>query len=116
VCTPVIETRGARAGGGGQRPARETAPSRAPKPKTPSPRLLPTDSYHYCTVPYSGEDAILFVGLAVVAACLLRGKLATTLLLAAGAALQGVLAPSMGITLGRLGNAVSWFLSIVPVR
>ena len=86
------------------------------KPKTPSPRLLLTDSYHYCTVPYSGEDAILFVGLAVVAACLLRGKLATTLLLAAGAALQGVLAPSMGITLGRLGNAVSWFLSIVPVR
>lgn len=73
-----------------------------------------TDGYHYCTVPHSGEDAILFIGVAVVAACVLRGKLATTLLLGAGALLAGVVA-APDVTLGRLGNAVSWFLSIVPV-
>lgn len=101
------------AGGSGPRARRPRRGHQNQNTLAPPP---PTDSYHYCTVPYSGEDAILFVGLAVVAACLLRGKLATTLLLAAGAALQGVLAPSMGVTLGRLGNAVSWFLSIVPVR
>lgn len=75
----------------------------------------PTDGYHYCTVNHSGEDVILFVGVAVVAACVLRGKLATTLLLGAGALLAGVVA-APGVTLGRLGNSVSWFLSIVPVR
>lgn len=72
------------------------------------------DGYHYCTVPHSGEDAILFIGVAVVAACVLRGKLATTLLLGAGALLAGVVA-APHVSLGRLGNAVSWFLSIVPV-
>lgn len=72
-----------------------------------------SDNYHYCPVPHSGQDAILFVGLAVVAACVLRGKLGTTMLLLAGAALEA-LTVIPGWTLGRLGNSISWFLSIVP--
>lgn len=72
-----------------------------------------TDSYHYCPVPHSGQDAILFVGLAIVAACVLRGKLGTTMLLLAGAALEA-LTVIPGWTLGRIGNSISWFLSIVP--
>ena len=62
---------------------------------------------------HSGQDAILFVGLAVVLACVLRGKLGTTMLLLAGAALEA-LTVIPGWTLGRLGNSISWFLSIVP--
>ena len=73
----------------------------------------PPDNYHYCPVPHSGQDAILFVGLSVVAACVLRGKLGTTMLLLAGAALEA-LTVIPGWTLGRLGNSISWFLSIVP--
>ena len=99
-----------RTGRAGRRAAAE---SRALGSATPS--LPPPDGYHFCTVPSSGQDAILFVGLAVVLACVLRGKLGSTLLLLAGAALQG-LASAPGVTLGRLGNSISWFLSIVPVR
>ena len=62
---------------------------------------------------HSGQDAILFVGLSVVLACVLRGKLGTTMLLLAGAALEA-LTVIPGWTLGRLGNSISWFLSIVP--
>ena len=47
--------------------------------------LFPSEQFHWCVVPESGQDVILFVGLAVVAACVLRGKLGTTMLLLAGA-------------------------------
>jgi NhaP-type Na+/H+ or K+/H+ antiporter len=64
-------------------------------------------------VPHSGQDAILFVGISIVAACVLRGKLGTTMLLLSGAALEA-LTVIPGWTLGRVGNSISWFLSIVP--
>lgn len=41
-------------------------------------------SYHWCTVYHSGQDVILFVGLSVVLACVLRGKLGSTALMLAG--------------------------------
>ena len=79
----------------------------------PPPARPPPDTYHFCPVRHSGQDAILFVGLSVVLACVLRGKLGTTMLLLAGAALEA-LTVIPGWTLGRLGNSISWFLSIVP--
>ena len=47
--------------------------------------VLRTDDYDWCTIPDSGYDALLFPAIAVVLACLLQGRMSTTLVLIIGA-------------------------------
>lgn len=42
------------------------------------------ESYNWCTVHHSAYDILLFAGIAVVAACLFQGKLASLLVLVTG--------------------------------
>jgi hypothetical protein len=64
---------------------------RATPPRPPNPQPLarlsprPADAYNWCIVPSSSYDVVLFGGLAVVIACLLQGKLASLMVLLAGA-------------------------------
>jgi hypothetical protein len=47
--------------------------------------MLRTVDYDWCTIPESGYDALLFPAIAVVLACLLQGRMSTTLVLIIGA-------------------------------
>jgi hypothetical protein len=47
--------------------------------------LHPAESFNYCSVPLTGQDAFLFVGIALLVAALVVGKLAPVWTLLAGA-------------------------------
>ena len=69
--------------------AHGACPSRlpSPAPDRPRPAVLswPPVAYNWCIVPESSYDVVLFGGLAVVLACMLQGKLASLVVLIAGA-------------------------------
>ncbi|KAK9788845.1 hypothetical protein WJX73_003600 [Symbiochloris irregularis] len=67
--------------------------------------------YNWCVVPNSGYDAILFAGVALLAACLLQGKFSALWIMAAGAVCQTVAFP---VNLGRFGNSLAIWLGIRP--
>lgn len=48
-------------------------------------RVDDPNSYNFCPVPNSGQDAILYAALALVAACLLQGRLSALWVFIAGA-------------------------------
>ena len=50
--------------------------------------LLVAAEYDWCIVPDSGYDVIVFAGVAVVVACLFRGKFSNLMILIAGLALS----------------------------
>ena len=60
-------------------PRRPLAPSVVP--------LLPAESFNYCSVPLTGQDAFLFVGIALLVAALVVGKLAPVWTLLVGASM-----------------------------
>lgn len=64
-----------------------------------------------CTVPLRGYDAFLFAGIALIAACLLVGKLSTVYVLIAGA-IVGIL--HYYVNMLQLGNSITQWLSFSP--
>ncbi|KAI8101987.1 hypothetical protein M9434_007048 [Picochlorum sp. BPE23] len=66
---------------------------------------------NYCIVPSRGYDAFLFVGIALIAACLLFGKLSTVYVLVVGA-LLGIL--HYYVDMLQLGNSITQWLSVAP--
>ncbi|KAI8472713.1 MAG: Sodium/hydrogen exchanger family-domain-containing protein [Monoraphidium minutum] len=68
-------------------------------------------AYNWCIVPESSYDVVLFGGLAVVLACMLQGKLASVIVLLAGAALAGLAWP---VNLMQLSNSLNIWLGIAP--
>eukprot|EP00889_Picochlorum_renovo_P008463 jgi/Picre1/35493/NNA_002955.t1 len=69
------------------------------------------EAMNYCIVPSRGYDAFLFVGIALIAACLLFGKLSTVYVLVVGA-LLGIL--HYYVNMLQLGNSVAQWLSVSP--
>jgi hypothetical protein len=49
--------------------------------------FLPAESFNYCSVPLTGHDAFLFVGIALLVAALVVGKLAPVWTLLVGASM-----------------------------
>lgn len=47
-------------------------------------RVDDPDNFNFCVVPHTGYDAVLFAGIAIVAACILRGKFSALYVLLAG--------------------------------
>lgn len=68
-------------------------------------------TFNYCTVPLRGYDAFLFVSLALLATCVLFGKLSTVLVLITGGILGVV---NYYVNLRQISNAISLWLSIQP--
>lgn len=66
---------------------------------------------NYCIVPLRGYDAFLFAGIALIAACLLFGKLSTVYVLVVGA-LLGIL--HYYVDMLQLGNSITQWLSVNP--
>eukprot|EP00884_Botryococcus_braunii_P001577 jgi/Botrbrau1/1141/Bobra.0162s0032.1 len=74
-------------------------------------RIDDPDNYNFCVVPHTGYDALLFAGIAIIAACVLRGKFSALYVLLAGALCQVLAFP---LNLGRFGNSLALWLGIEP--
>eukprot|EP00887_Chlorella_sp_A99_P005087 scaffold25.g5087.t1 len=71
---------------------------------------LPND-YNYCAVPNQGQDAFLFVSLALLAAACLFGKLSAVFILVLGGVVFGV---NYVVNLRAISNALSLWMGIQP--
>ena len=69
------------------------------------------DNYNYCVVPLTGQDAFLFVSLALLMGCILFGRLSAVALLVAGG-IVGTL--NYYVNMLQVSNALALWLNIQP--
>lgn len=66
-------------------------------------------AFNFCIVPSSGYDAVLFVAVALLVACLVSGKLSSLNVLLVGALVHTI---AYQFNLGRIGNSISLWIGL----
>ncbi|KAK9840543.1 hypothetical protein WJX81_000451 [Elliptochloris bilobata] len=74
-------------------------------------RVDDPENFNWCTVPKHGQDAVLFAGVALLAACLFSGQFFALAVLLAGGLVQTLAFP---INFGPFGNALALWLGVEP--